>query len=285
MKEIMSPLIQASELLGLMKSDDLVIIDASNSKNAKSNYEENHLMGALFVDTNTQLADIKADLSNGGRHPLPKTSDFIRTLSDLGISAESHVVIYDDYGGANAAARMWWMLKSIGHRHAQVLDGGLKEAQRIHFPMSSQRESVKQAVPYEMKNWQLPQAQIEEVEKASLNKNCIIIDVREKARYNGETEPIDLVAGHIPNAINIPFTENMDDNGLFLSQSKLREKYDKVFDQVKSENTIIHCGSGVTACHSLLAITYAGLKIPKLYVGSWSEWSRNNKIIISEVNK
>ena len=124
-------------------------------------------------------------------------------------------------------------------------------------------------------------ATIEEVEENSTKSNYIVIDVRETARYNGDIEPIDLVAGHIPGAINIPLTENLDVNGLFLLPSTLKEKYGKLADT--TENVIIHCGSGVTACHTVLAFAYAGLKIPKLYVGSWSEWSRNNKPIATNL--
>jgi thiosulfate/3-mercaptopyruvate sulfurtransferase len=129
-------------------------------------------------------------------------------------------------------------------------------------------------------------AKIDEVEKVSKNKNHIVIDVRDEERYNGETEPIDLVAGHILGAINVPFTENLDENGLFLSPNLLKQKYGKVFRNINTKNIIVHCGYGVTACHSLLAIEYAELEIPKLYVGSWSEWSRNDKLIETKtINK
>ena len=272
-----SPIIHTSELLALYKSKDLVLIDANTGINAKENYKEKHLDGALFVDLNTQLADIKEDFSIGGRHPLPKIEDFTETVANLGISPASHVVIYDDKNGSNAAARLWWMLKSLGHEKVQVLNGGFQEAEKIHFPTSSKTEIVAKAEAYKTKNWKLQIATIDEVEKVSEDKNHIVIDVRDVERYNGETEPIDLVAGHIPGAINIPFTENLDKNGLFLTPNELKEKYSKVFEKVKTENTIVHCGSGVTACHTLLAIAYAELEIPKLYVGSWSEWSRNNK--------
>jgi thiosulfate/3-mercaptopyruvate sulfurtransferase len=262
-----SPIIQASELLDLYKSENLILIDANTGINAKANYEEKHLDGALFVDLNTQMADIKEDASVGGRHPLPKIEDFAETVASLGISSTSRVVIYDDKNGSNAAARLWWMLKSLGLEKVQVLNGGFQEAEKMHFPTS----------------WQLQMATIDEVEKVSQDKNHIVIDVRDVERYNGETEPIDLVAGHIPGAINIPFTENLDANGLFLDPKELKEKYSNVFENVKTENTIVHCGSGVTACHTLLAIAYAELEIPKLYVGSWSEWSRNNKTIATNV--
>lgn len=274
-----SPIIQATELLALYKSKNLFLIDARNGKNAKENYKEKHLEGALFVDLNSQLADIKEDVSIGGRHPLPKIEDFLETVGNLGISSASRVVIYDDKNGSNAAARLWWMLKSIGHEKVQLLNGGIQAAEKIDFPTSSKIEIASRATPYKTKNWKLQIAEMEEVEKASQDKNHIVIDVRDAERYNGETEPIDLVAGHIPGVINIPFTENLDANGLFLPPNELKEKYSKVFEKVKSENCIVHCGSGVTACHTLLAIAYAGLEIPKLYVGSWSEWSRNNKAI------
>ncbi len=274
-----SPIIQASELLKLCKSENLIIVDVSNGKNAKSNYEAKHLEGAIFVDLNTQLAEIKNDLSIGGRHPLPKIENFAKTLSDLGISPKSHIIIYDDKNGSNAAARFWWMLKSIGHEKVQVLNGGIQEAEKNNFPLSSKTEIINKTQFNKADNWKLKTAEIEEVEKVSQTENHIVIDVRDVERYNGETEPIDLIAGHIPGAINVPFTENLDENGLFLSPSVLKMKYEKIFGNIKSENIIVHCGSGVTACHTLLAIAYAELEIPKLYVGSWSEWSRNDKTI------
>lgn len=273
------PIIESAELLKLYKSENVILIDARSGKNAKANYEEKHLDGALFIDLENQLADIKQDASNGGRHPLPKIENFAKILSDLGISKKSHVMIYDDKNGSNAAARFWWMLKAVGHEKVQVLNGGLQAAEKINFPTSSKTEIINKTASYKVDNWKLPMAEIDEVENVSQDKNHIVIDVRETSRYNGETEPIDLIAGHIPGAINIPFTENLDENGLFLPPTELKEKYSKIFQNVKPENIIVHCGSGVTACHSLLAIAHAKLEIPKLYVGSWSEWSRNGKKI------
>jgi thiosulfate/3-mercaptopyruvate sulfurtransferase len=285
MNQNIPPIIQSAELLKLYKSENLVLIDARSGKNAKANYEEKHLAGALFVDLESQLAEIKEDASNGGRHPLPKIENFAKTLSDLGISEKSHVVIYDDKNGANAAARFWWMLKAVGHEKVQVLDGGFQAAEKSNFPTSAKTKIITKATSYKVDKWKLPITTIDEIETVSQDKNHIVIDVRETSRYNGETEPIDLIAGHIPGAINIPFTENLDESGLFLSPKELKEKYKKTFQDVKSENIIVHCGSGVTACHSLLAIAYAGLEIPKLYVGSWSEWSRNAKKIATKTEK
>ncbi|MCJ0743904.1 sulfurtransferase [Pedobacter montanisoli] len=277
-----SPIIEVAELLKQYKMPDLVLVDASNGKNARSNYENAHLEGAIFVDLDSNLAAIKSDPADGGRHPLPDIKDFAKTLANMGISKQSHVVIYDDKNGSNAAARFWWMLKAVGHEKTQVLNGGLNEAKRNHFPLSSKAEPVKTIMePYPVENWKLPIAQMDEVEAVSTDPDHLIIDVRDAQRYAGITEPIDLIAGHIPGATNIPFTENLDGNGLFLNPEELKTKYEQKFNHINPKNIIVHCGSGVTACHTLLAIAYAGLHIPKLYVGSWSEWSRNHKKIVT----
>ncbi len=275
-----SPIIEVVELLKIYKSSNVMIFDVSNSKNAKANYETEHIEGAFFVDLNTQLAAIKSDFSDGGRHPLPKIETFARTLTDLGISKDKHIVIYDDKNGSNAAARFWWMLKSVGHENVQVLNGGIHQAKENHFPLSSRTEIIKSvSEPYQIDKWKLPTIEINDLESVSQNPNYLLIDVRDKERYDGKIEPIDLIAGHIPGAVNVPFTENLDQNGLFITPNELRNKYKTIFGKIKAEKIIIHCGSGVTACHTLLALDYADMEIPKLYVGSWSEWSRNNKRI------
>lgn len=275
-----SPIIEVEELLKIYKNSDVLIFDVSNSKNAKTNYETEHIEGAFFIDLNTQLADIKSDLSDGGRHPLPKVETFAKTLIDLGISKKKHIIIYDDKNGSNASARFWWMLKAAGHEKIQVLNGGLNQAKKCNFPLSSKMEIIKRASePYLINQWNLPTIEISEVESVSQNPNYLVVDVRDKERYEGKNEPIDLIAGHIPGAINIPFMENIDERGLFLKPNEIRKKYGPIFGEIKTENIVVHCGSGVTACHTLLALDYAEMEIPKLYVGSWSEWSRNKKRI------
>lgn len=278
----MSPIISTDELLEIRANENLIIVNASNGKNAKENHNEKHLEGAIFVSLNDQLANIKDDFSNGGRHPLPDIKKFAEVLANLGITKNSHIVIYDDKNGSNASARFWWMLKAVGHEKIQILNGGIQEAEKRNFPMSSLDEKITKAQLYEVTDWKLKTIEIDQVEKILEDKNFIIVDVREEKRYNGHVEPIDLISGHIPNAINIPFTENLDENGFFLPQEELKLKYQKAFGDIKAENIIVHCGSGVTACHTLLAIEIAGLEIPKLYVGSWSEWSRNNKPMITQ---
>jgi len=275
MSNTISPIIEVKELIEIHQFETLVIVDAS----IETSYKEKHLDGALFVNLNTQLSNIKEDFSFGGRHPLPTIEQFSNTLKSLGINEKSHVVIYDDKNGANSAARFWWMLRAIGHDKVQVLNGGIQEAERKGFLINSELVEAKKTASYNFADYKLPQADISEVENYSQDKNYIVVDVREEERYLGIKEPLDLVAGHIPGAINIPFSTNLDTNGLFKTSKELKKKYQVVFENIKSDHIIVHCGSGVTACHTLLAITYAGLDIPKLYVGSWSEWSRNNKKI------
>jgi thiosulfate/3-mercaptopyruvate sulfurtransferase len=274
------PIIEVDELIEIYQNEDVMIFDVSNGKQAKINYEKEHLEGAYFLDLNIHLAAIKDDFSKGGRHPLPEISKFAKTLTELGITKNKHIVIYDDNSGANAGARFWWMLKSIGHPNVQVLNGGLNHAKKKHFPLSSKKEEFKStSEEYNFIGWELPIIDINEMERIFQNPDYLVVDVRDKERYNGIFEPIDLIAGHIPGAINIPFTENLDQEGLFIKPSELKNKYEAAFNNIQNKNIIVHCGSGVTACHTLLAIAYAGMKIPRLYVGSWSEWSRNNKAI------
>ena len=275
----MSSLIEASELLDLYKNENFILVDAGGGKAAKDAYLKSHLDKAQFVNLDTDLSDVKENPADGGRHPLPTLESFLETLSGLGIDQDSHVVIYDDKNGANSATRFWWMLKAIGHQKVQVLNGGLQAAEKSGLPMTDRIEKPTSAKPYSATDWQLPLADINEVEQISQDPKHLVIDVRSPERYRGETEPIDLVAGHIPGAINIPFATNLDDSGRFLPSEILKANYEKVIENRKTENVIVHCGSGVTACHTLFALTYAGFQTPKLYVGSWSEWSRNEKVI------
>ena len=277
-----SPLIKSEELLTLLNSSDIVLIGARAGINAEENYKSEHLKGARYVDLNRDLATIDCNPANGGRHPLPSLEKFSKVLSKLGILPSSHVIVYDDKNGSNAAARFWWMLRSIGHEKVQVINGGLQAAVKAGFPLSSETIYFEETSSYPITEWKLATANIGEVEEARINSENIVIDVRDKNRFDGLTEPMDLIAGHIPGAVNVPFSENLDENGFYHSPQILKEKYTEVLGNTKAENIIVHCGSGVTACHTLLALDYAGIEIPKLYVGSWSEWSRNKREMVTK---
>ncbi|MEC3876539.1 sulfurtransferase [Chryseobacterium salviniae] len=268
----MSPIISPSELKNL-PTENLIILDARVGKDVYQNYLNKHIKGARFIDLDKDLAEIGEDAAFGGRHPLPDIKRFAETLSGLGITENTHIVIYDDKNGANAATRAWWMLKAFGLVKVQVLDGGFQNAEKQGVEFSSGEETFERSEIIKREKWFLPISTLEDVDNELIKNDSTVIDVRDAYRYRGESEPIDLVAGHIPGAINIPFSENLDENGNFLSPEILKEKYSKLLEG-KSENLIIHCGSGVTACHTILALHHAGFDIPSLYVGSWSEWSR-----------
>ncbi len=275
----MIPIIKATELAALIAQKSVKLIDARVGANIKNTYLQQHLAGAEHVDLDLDLANIKPNAADGGRHPLPDIEKFAQFLGTLGINPTTHIVVYDAMNGANAAARFWWMLKAIGHDAIQVLDGGFNAALAQSIPTNTGPETTEPKPPYPINGWQLPMADIDEVEKIAQNPDFVVIDVRDAGRYRGEYEPIDLIAGHIPGAVNVPLTENLDASGLFLPKETLRKHYETVLDNRAADAVVVHCGSGVTACHTLLALDYAGFEIPKLYVGSWSEWSRNGKEI------
>lgn len=278
----MSPIISPSEFKTL-PAENLVILDVRVGKDIYQSYLNRHIKGAKFIDLDKDLAEIGEDAAFGGRHPLPDIEKFAQKLSEMGISENSHIVVYDDKNGANAAARAWWVLKAFGFEKVQVLDGGFQNAEKQNVEFSYGEEAFEKSDLIKHENWLLSISTLEEVENELINGNSTVIDVRDAYRYKGESEPIDLVAGHIPGAINIPFSENLDENGNFLAPEILKEKYLKLLEG-KPENLVIHCGSGVTACHTILALYNAGFEIPSLYIGSWSEWSRREgKEIAKEI--
>lgn len=271
----MKPIISGAELAELMAEQNLVIIDSSYP-NGRELFLQEHIRSALFVDLDNDLADIQPDFKNGGRHPLPSASSFAQLLGHLGINKNSHVVVYDRNSGA-FASRFWWMMRSLGHDKIQVLDGGFARAKDAGIKVESGFGENIEPTDYEASYWLWKVSDINDIEQALTSSNRKVVDVRGEARYKGEIEPIDKIAGHIPGAVNAPFMNNLNADGTFKSIEELQNQYNKLFGDLESSQSVFHCGSGVTACHSILALDYAGFKIPSLYVGSWSEWSRNNK--------
>jgi len=273
----MKDIIQIAELKALQPGS-FVLIDATGGPTAADSYSKEHLAQAYYVNLEQDLSAID-NPAKGGRHPLPSPADFTSLLTSLGIQKDTHVIVYDRLSGSNAAARFWWMMKSIGHANIQVLDGGFQEAKRQGYPTveGDPARTTEDTKAYPAPStWQLPTVNMETISKWTEDTEpTLIVDVREEARYQGLQEPIDLVAGHIPTAINIPYAKNLNDSGLFKSSEELKDLYAPVIKDLSRKNSAIHCGSGVTACHTLLAIAIAGLALPSLYVGSWSEWSRN----------
>jgi thiosulfate/3-mercaptopyruvate sulfurtransferase len=213
-----------------------------------------------------------------GRHPLPDAESFAHTLGRLGVTSDSAVVAYDDQGGA-IAARLWWMLGWIGHRHRFLLNGGLKAWQAAEFPLES-GETIRASVDYGPVSandaLRVSTADILRWQDSAPTHTQVLLDARAATRYRGESEPIDPVAGHVPGARNLPFTELLDADGRFLSPDALTALFSNTLGADPSSASVIAmCGSGVTACHLLAGLAVAGYA-GRLYVGSWSEWIRDS---------
>lgn len=245
-----------------------VLLDAR----PRAAYEAGHLPNAIHADPNAQLA-APNDPAIGGRHPLPPLECWAKQLGEWGIGPETEVVIYDDQSGANAASRAWWMFRAAGHDRVAVLDGGMLAA---GLALTTDVPAPAPRAPYPARAWQRRTVDMSEVDARRHDPAWKVLDVRSVPRYRGETEPIDPIAGHIPGAINLPYTENLD-GAFFKDAGALRAQYQQLLGDTPVDRLIVHCGSGVTACHTLLALEAAGLDGASLYVGSWSEWCRNEK--------
>jgi thiosulfate/3-mercaptopyruvate sulfurtransferase len=269
------PLVAPEELKSLLAEGGVVLLDARVSR---ARYDEGHLPGARYASPDADLSAALAtgaDPRRGGRHPLPDLATWGATLGSWGITPETAVVAYDDQSGANAAARAWWMLKSVGHARAAVLDGGLDAAVAAGLPLVRNVPAAAPAPPYPARAWRWPTADLAAVDARRGDPAWRVLDVRSRERFAGETEPIDPIAGHIPGAVNLPFGENLV-GGRFKSPAALRDLYAKLLERRAPEKLVVHCGSGVTACHTLLALERAGLPGAALYVGSWGEWCRRD---------
>lgn len=264
----MSALIDPGDLC-----DGLRLFDVRMGPDAAEAYRAAHLEGAHFVDVERDLSGDASDPARGGRHPLPSVRAFSQTLGRLGVTPETDVVVYDDASGAKAAARAWWMLRAVGHARVRVLDGGMQAALAAGWPASAEIPTRIPAPPYPASAWALPTVELGALEDA-LARGAVLLDVRSAARFRGEAEPFDPPGGHIPGAINVPLTESLDASGRFLPPEALRARFAEALGEPASRALIVSCGSGITACHTLLALEHAGISGAALYVGSFSEWSR-----------
>jgi len=272
----MNPIITANQLEELINEGSDILIcdcrfDLTNAKAGYEMYKTAHITGAIYVNVDQDLSGKKT--GKNGRHPLPTAEDWAKTRQRLGIANHTHVVSYDSHGGT-FASRLWWMLRSIGHASVQVLDGGL-DAWNGSIGSIGREPKPLSAMPdvYPYQGVVL----IDEMEKnIAANDRKMVIDARAPDRFRGENETLDPVGGHIPGATNRCFKENLV-AGKFKSPEQLYKEFVLLIGQQKP-GTIIHsCGSGVSACHNLLAMEAAGLAGSRLHVGSWSEWCSNPK--------
>jgi thiosulfate/3-mercaptopyruvate sulfurtransferase len=248
-------------------------------------YAAGHLVGALHADLNRDLSDASEpdhDPARGGRHPLPSPRRFAALLGAWGVGPDTDVVVYDARDGGNAGARLWWMLRALGHGRARLLDGGLKAAVAEGWPTTQDSTSPRPLAAYPADRWTWPLVDADAVEAQRQDPGRRVLDVRSAERWRGDSEPFDPVPGRIPGSVNLPWTENLEPDGRYKSPAALRAQYEALLAGTPIERLTVHCGSGVTACQTLLALEVAGLSGAALYVGSWSEWCRSGRPSLPE---
>jgi thiosulfate/3-mercaptopyruvate sulfurtransferase len=236
-------------------------------------YAESHIPGARYLHLERDLSGPVT--SGSGRHPLPEPAALATKLGEAGVGRHTQVAAYDDVGGA-VAARLWWLLRWLGHREVAVLNGGWQQWLKEGRPVS---RDAPRPTPREFHYHGVGQSDYltagEVVEMLQGHQQGLLVDARAANRYRGEGETIDPVAGHVPGAINLPFSGNLGEDGRFSNPAVLRQRFESALGDTPPDRVVFMCGSGVTACHNLLAMELAGMKGARLYAGSWSEWIRD----------
>ncbi|MGO4221773.1 sulfurtransferase [Lysobacter sp. TAF61] len=270
-------LISAAELAAALGRDDLVVVDArsklGDAATAEAAYRQAHIPGARYAHLERDLSAPEgteaARQIDAGRHPWPQIDDFLAVLGRWGITPQTQVVVYDAGDGALAAARLWFLLRVLGHERVAVLDGGWECWQSLGLPVDSQ---VPAAAPGHYSasfdaSRLLDAAQVQ----AHLDAGGLLFDARAHERFRGDVEPIDRLAGHVPGARNRPYALSMRD-GRFRPAAELAVELSTLLGGRSAREAVVMCGSGVTACHLLLAMEHAGLEGGRLFKGSWSGW-------------
>jgi thiosulfate/3-mercaptopyruvate sulfurtransferase len=277
---IFTTLIDAAALRELTGAPRLAVIDCrfdlQDAEGGRRAFLASHIPGARYADLNVDLSAPVGPKS--GRHPLPSPENFSATLNRLGIGNSSQVIAYDDVGGS-FAARLWWMLRWLGHRSVAVLDGGIQAwtAAGGELEVGPEQPRAPGSLPARFLPHVEPAFLVDASEVAArlTDPAHLLIDARAAERYSGSVEPIDSVAGHIKGAVNHPFSANLAADGRFLPATELEARWRARLAGRDPKHVTAMCGSGVTACHNLLSLEVAGLGGAKLYAGSWSEWIRD----------
>ena len=272
----MKPLVDSQALSDHLNDSDWIVVDCRFSLAdpiaGRTMYDASHIPGARYADLDHDLSSPVTPSS--GRHPLPVADRFVQRIAEWGIGPSHQVVAYDQDGGA-FASRLWWLLRWIGHRSVAVLDGGFRSWVEAGYAVTDQLPEVtsfERSAQSDDRLWLTS----DQLSQALTEGRVLLVDAREAERYRGDSEPIDPVGGHVPGAINVPFRDNLRDDGTFHSADRLRARYLQAIGD-RPLGTIVHmCGSGVTACHNALAMEVAGLPGSKLYAGSWREWIRDD---------
>ena len=265
-------LISAAELAALPPGDVLIVdcrVDLADPDKGERDWRGGHIPGAVYAQLDRDLSDLSRQHLGLGRHPLPLEADFAAVLGRWGWRPGLQVVAYDAAGGALAAARLWWLMRLIGERAVAVLDGGIGAWVAAGLPLET---SVPERMPTTVTIHYDPAQLIVEHAAVTASPQQLLIDARAAARYRGDIEPLDRVGGHVPGARNRPFADNLTADGRFKSPDDLRREFLAVLRTYSPTQVVHSCGSGVTACHNLLAMEVAGLSGSRLYAPSWSGW-------------
>jgi thiosulfate/3-mercaptopyruvate sulfurtransferase len=269
-------LIEPAELAQHLADPHWAIVDCrfdlARPEAGREQYRAGHIPGARYAHLNEDLSGPITPRT--GRHPLPSPAEFARRLGAWGIDASKQVVAYDDAGGA-IAARLWWMLHWVSHDAVAVLNGGLSAWRAAGLPLETAEPRVTPVtfVPRARNEQAMP---VEALIRGLADRSVLLVDARSADRFAGQNETIDPVAGHVPGARNHPFMSNLDSARRFLPAQLLRERWEQTLAGSSADKVVAMCGSGVTACHDLLALQLAGLQGARLYPGSWSEWIRDS---------
>ncbi|MDI9240440.1 sulfurtransferase [Lysobacter sp. LF1] len=265
-------LVSAEDLADALGNEDLVVFDTRHSLAApeagEAAWRQAHVPGAFYAHLDRELSDHRK--AHAGRHPWPDLADFAAALGRWGVTPQHQVVVYDAADGALAAARLWYMLRLLGHARVAVLDGGLQRWQSLGLPVESVEPVATPAAPYPATfdtDRLLDATQVQ----AHLDAGGVLLDARAAERFRGDVEPIDRVGGHVPGARNRPYALSMRD-GVFRPASELALEFDALLRGRAGRDVVAMCGSGVTACHLLLALEHAGVHDARLFTGSWSGW-------------
>jgi thiosulfate/3-mercaptopyruvate sulfurtransferase len=266
-------LIDAAQLRALMESGRAPVVvdtgfDLADTEAGERAWREAHLPGSHYLHLDRDLSGAKT--GRNGRHPLPERASFAATLGRLGIDPQTQVIALDRHGGPYAA-RLWWLLRWMGHEAVAVLDGGLAAWTAAGGALDAAAPSPRALPPYPDRTPLTTQTDADTLHR-ELGR-VRLVDARAGERFRGEVEPIDAAAGHIPGALHRFFKDNLAADGRFKDSASLRSEYEALLGRDAAARTVHQCGSGVTACHNLLAMEHAGLTGSALYPGSWSEWS------------
>ena len=265
-------LVSAEALADALGRDDVIVFDTRHSlaepEAGEAAHRVAHIPGAFYAHLDRDLSDHRKQ--HDGRHPWPDLQDFTAALGRWGVTPEHQVVVYDAADGALAAARMWFLLRTLGHQRVAVLDGGLQRWQSLGLPLEAGAPVAKPAPPYPAMFDESRLLDAKQVQ-AHLDAGGVLLDARAAERFRGDVEPIDRVAGHVPGARNRPYALSMHE-GRFRASEELAREFGKLLEGRDPRDVVAMCGSGVTACHLLLALEHAGFEGVRLSTGSWSGW-------------